>query len=490
MLPKFTFLLVLFFVFLWICIRNPKRGFLWAIFLLPWFGLEIDVGVGITPYQVMIMCLVISIPLFNRGFKLRTENLSRALKVFIFYAVIWSAIQITILPESTEVIRGGLFRSSLRPIAQIVVFLLVLVPILIAPRCMRDKEDIVKMGKMYVLSAVILAIMGWIQIIIWNVTGINPLPIGLVDSLFSGQGWGTQGGLITHMGVNIYRMNSLSGEPKGLGQSLVIAMLLIQIVFSNMEQSPKTCRTLRLIWIFLAISVIATMSTSAFYLWILGSIAQFIAKPIFGVQKRRHSVFLLITGISCFLIAASIFTYADQNRNHTSSFTTSLLGKRTYKRGVIEDFDGLVITYLLNNPAKIVFGLGLGNAHIYAAPYTQEAMNLFNFARREDKYGTVFVAKSGYLRLISELGIVGFGLLFYGVWWHIKIIRKNKSLNYSVEDNGLINVVFLFTFTVFLCYLARGYMMCQFWATLGICVGASIVFTNRERYNSPGVPRL
>jgi hypothetical protein len=55
-----------------------------------------------------------------------------------------------------------------------------------------------------------------------------------------------------------------------------------------------------------------------------------------------------------------------------------------------------------------VFGVGLGNIHLYAAPYIPA-----EFAFYLDK--AVFVAKSGALRIVSELGVLGLGVFLMAV---------------------------------------------------------------------------
>jgi hypothetical protein len=83
-----------------------------------------------------------------------------------------------------------------------------------------------------------------------------------------------------------------------------------------------------------------------------------------------------------------------------------IINDRVTDRDKIEDWDAVVLEGLKENPQYLMFGSGLGNIHNIAAPYIDRFENL---AFMEEN---IFTAKSGYLRIISECGFVGFILFF------------------------------------------------------------------------------
>lgn len=91
-------------------------------------------------------------------------------------------------------------------------------------------------------------------------------------------------------------------------------------------------------------------------------------------------------------------------------------------RDLVEDFDRAVLGFLQEEPGYLLTGVGLGNAHLYANEY----LPTFAIPYAAD---TAFVAKSGYLRLISEVGLVGLALFLLWVGSQMRILsRAGKNL--------------------------------------------------------------
>ncbi|MBC7520897.1 MAG: hypothetical protein H7268_07370, partial [Sandarakinorhabdus sp.] len=73
--------------------------------------------------------------------------------------------------------------------------------------------------------------------------------------------------------------------------------------------------------------------------------------------------------------------------------------------------------FLQASPGAAAAGVGLGNAHLYATPYLDPLYALY-------AEGNVFVAKTQYLRFISEIGIIGLSLfLGWYLWLTIETAR-------------------------------------------------------------------
>ena len=212
-------------------LKSQRTGLLAAVFLAPWMGLDADIGLRVTGYRIAIFALVLAIIVrmvvvkFRKA-KMRSNN--PMLTTFIVYAVFLSLFQLFSLPSVS--LESGILRSGmLRPIGQIVMFLLTLAPVFIIPRIVRRPNVIIDCGRVYLWSMTILALLGWVQLLLWYGIGFNPFPIGYVSAHIGGNFQsGVREGIDWVGSVPIYRMNSLAGEPKGLAQGLAVGLLVLQ----------------------------------------------------------------------------------------------------------------------------------------------------------------------------------------------------------------------------------------------------------------------
>ena len=101
----------------------------------------------------------------------------------------------------------------------------------------------------------------------------------------------------------------------------------------------------------------------------------------------------------------------------------------------------------LDKPQYLLFGSGVGNIHNLAAQYIpQEYLHYMK--------DNIFVAKSGYLRIISELGLLGmflflnFNFLLILSVYRSKIIKKEYIFI-------LIGIMIISLFA----YLSRSYLL-------------------------------
>jgi O-antigen ligase len=150
-----------------------------------------------------------------------------------------------------------------------------------------------------------------------------------------------------------------------------------------------------------------------------------------------------------------------------------ILAARTVERisenGAVEDFDLAIIDYFTAHPDHAIFGVGLGNIHLYATPYLQP--EFANYAE-----GHVFSAKQQWLRYVSELGVVGLGLLV--IWYAILVLTLAAACRRSGPDEpfamliplGLANAAIFF---------ASGGTVPEFMLCAG-AVAAAIAVLRRE----------
>jgi hypothetical protein len=257
-------------------------------------------------------------------------------------------------------------------------------------------------------------------------------------------------------------MNSLAGEPKNLGAALAVAMLFIQAWWHN--GGRRTMRTL-LLWLFLAASGIATFSTTAIYLWLIGSVALAIltlTRAFRGHYGWRRA--LLGSALSLILVFTGVTMVATYSS--TSAESGSLIGllhTRTIGReGIVEDFDDAVLQYLADEPMEAILGVGMGNVHLYADSYLAPAVAIY-------AGGTSFVAKSGYLRTVSELGILGLALWFTWASRQIREARMALRSTYPQKDDLLLMTIPNASLIMILLFLGSGMVAPQFYFVLGAC---------------------
>ncbi len=398
-----------------VAIANARVALLVTIFLVPWSGLDVDVGLRITAYQVSLAALlaVTFVRLTQPGLAPQRIAAGTLFATFLLYAVVWSLLQIGFLPQ-VEVITIGLRGPLVRAFIQILLFIFAITPVVLIPMYSRDRDDILVMGRLYLMSVVVLTLIGWLQLAGWYATGSNPLPIGALGNALGSLYYEARSGSFALDALNIYRMNSFAGEPRDLGIDIILAMILVQ-AYALTVVRPRTW-AVALLWLFLFISMLATFSTSAIGLLIIASAALLPACWTFRVkiQRRTSSLFGVAAAfiVPMLLLVVGLEAYGIPVIN--------ILSERTVERlssdGAIEDFDLAILGYLNAAPGSAVTGVGLGNIHLYATPYLDPLFALY-------AEGNVFVAKTQYLRFISEIGVIGLAL-FLGWYLQLTILAR------------------------------------------------------------------
>jgi hypothetical protein len=405
------------FLSLWLGLIRPKYLLYTVIFFAPWQGLDFDIGVRLTCFRIMIMALFI-VSLVNLSIRKRPSVASRTsgiLKLFMFYAVTLSLFQVPFLPD-VYVVGGSLRSPEARAVIQLLYFAILLSPILILPMYFRDEHDFIFAGKVFISSLLVLACLGWFQLLSWYLIGWNPFPIGLMTYLGGDQSLLREGTF--DFGLPIHRMNALGGEPKYLGQGFALGLVLIQTVWGAIRVT-RTYNATRWSWIVLFVSMLFTYSTSAIILWVLGSIVQV---AIYVVQNDRMLIlprFLKnVTFVTLIILVIAILGWNVGQSIQSSVDIPDLFRTRTIDRLNLEDFDSATLSFLTHEPGWLVLGVGMGNVHLYADQYLPAYAVPY-------ASGTAFRAKTGALKLLSELGIAGFFL------WTLGIFAQLRELQYS-----------------------------------------------------------
>jgi hypothetical protein len=194
-----------------LAMMNHKRALYAAIFLAPWEGFQADFGLHITLYQVVLAAIIIATILraFYTGIYLPSLPGSLGLATFVFGAVVWSLLQLPLLPEAQ--VDGGIMRGPLvRAVIQIGMFAFTLSPLFLIPTILRQPAELQVAGKAYLWSVFVLAVVGWMQLLFWLRTDVNPIPLDLFNDLLGGMGDARVEAIarIDSMSLAFYRMSS------------------------------------------------------------------------------------------------------------------------------------------------------------------------------------------------------------------------------------------------------------------------------------------
>lgn len=394
-------------------LRRPWSGAATAVFFLPWVGVAVDPGVRLTAYRLALIGWMAAMALRavvgrSRALQPRSFRLPVWGIAFFGYAALWTLLQLPVVP-GTDVV-GAAFRAvpEYRSLTQIGWLVLRFSPLLLLPAIIDREGDVAKLARLYLASLALLAVIGWIQLGVWWATGADIAPIGAVDRLL-GASVDLRHGLVPGLGQRILRMSSFGGEPKDLGQSLAVGLLLIQ----GLLWLRATDR-LRLggLWLLLFTAMLATLSASAIFVWGGGTVVLTGYLALHRSEKKRGAVLASVglVGVAGLLLAGMIVALGPTG-------VGNLLSARMVERRFIPDADLAIARFLIDEPGWTVVGVGLGNVHAHAAPYIPD----FAWHYME---GEVFAAKSGYLRIVSQVGLVGLALFLIWMWREVSLFKR------------------------------------------------------------------
>ena len=446
----------------WLAAKSPRGAVLTLAFLTPWNGLTADFGVAVSLYQLVLLPLigVTLVRSLQPGWQPGRVAAGGAFLAYVLYGLIWSMLVIGFLPEAQ--LYGGALRGTVaRAVIQLGYFLFTVAPVALLGWLALRSEDLAACGRVYIVSAIVLAVIGWFQLVVWYATGTNPIQIDAIGRILGGAETYGRTGAFGFDQLAIYRMNSLAGEPRQLGTTFVMAMLIIQ-VFALTSRRPPPLRLLG-IWVFLLLSAAATYSTSAAAIWLIGTAVMFPAAWLMRIPIHRS--FGSMAAATGMIVAALGFAVVAAEARGIP--VVDLIAERTIERldesGAVEDFDLAILGYFEVHPKDLITGLGIGDVHLYAGPYLDPQFAVYAEA-------TVFVAKTGYLRLLSEVGVIG--LVLFLVWY----LRLGFLAAYAVRRDDRIAALVPFGAIALVVFLANSQIANEFWFTAGMltasCAGA------------------
>jgi len=370
--------------------KNIKNLFFGYVFILPFFGLMVDLGINLTIDRVLalIMGLVL---LFNFR-KINHKTVPIFVTIFIVYAIILTLIMSLFIPMS--IYDPSIFRGQWRSIFQLLMFLLNIVPLIFALTYLDKADDIKKAAKVFLSSISILAVLGLLQFAVWYINGKNIIPLNILRPSIN-----QITVLLTVDGSNFLRVSSLGGEAKHFALSLVFGL---NIIFVKMFYHKKSWSDLFLAMLLFLV-LILTFSTQGYVLLTAGIIT-FIVGLLFleGLGKTRKIFLLLIPFV---LFSVLLFYYYPNLWQSILNRSSERVWQPYVGISNVDEFNTAVLGFLAYSPVYWVIGVGWGNMQYYARDF------LTTWTQTWTSPDLVFGAQSGILRIVSELGIPGL-LLF------------------------------------------------------------------------------
>lgn len=420
---KYSIITIIIVILFYLLIRKKIDLLETTFFLLPFNQIVFHVGLNLAAYQFFIILLWIVIFLNKK--KIVFQNIY--LMSYIAYSIIITLL-VGLLYMNNVHSNGGFFRGEGRMFAQIFLFILLfsLVPIVYV--YVNKIEDILKYTKSFLFGLVVLSLLGMIQWLIYTQLNIDIFPLSLRDGLLlSGKD------LID--GQLIFRISSLGGEPKGFAISLAIGFMILQTFNIKNIQIFKYDNAIKIIFF---ISLLFTLSTSGYVLFFILLIILLLSSLTKEFWQNKRTIKYIIALVIILLF--SFIMYHDM--------IYSVLEKRIFSRNITsEDFDLAVKFFLFNQPKFSIGGVGLGNVHNFA-------FNYLPITAKHYMMTGIFIAKSGYLKLLSEVGIIG-SILFYIYNFNIYIKLKNRYL--ETDNKQIYNAFMIILVIVTISYLARVY---------------------------------
>lgn len=387
---------------------------IWLLYLyaatLPLFGIIAEIGVQVTPFLMVSVGMLIV--MFFGG--IQKIVIPKTLFRFVLFSIGITFLMSFNLPANVS--NYPALRGSLRWISQILVYLLLFAPVVYALYVRAGRASVEKMVTVFINVSAILALLGIIQLLVFARSGVDIFPIDMFSPAE-----GIEGGrsALTRIAdaLPVLRMSSLgAGEPKHFGYTCVVALNLV--VLKMLYSSPQ--RPGGKIWLFIlmiafCICILFTFSTQAYLLLAINAVILWIIIiSRFGILSKAFIGTSFILGIITILILKS-------------NFVSRVIEARVYERieetGVVEDFNLTIIDFLRDNPVYLLAGTGLGQVHFFAQDYIDRKFRYY-------MQDSVFVAKAGALRVVSEQGIIGFILLCSIMGYliiHLRRFRKREA---------------------------------------------------------------
>lgn len=283
------------------------------------------------------------------------------------------------------------FYGGQRWIVQITTWLINFGMALYVGKALESESGVRLVRRVVLASGTLLCIYGLYQGLAFN----NGMPVTGIRRHFSKNANGVtqeeKAFATTSSGLDIYRPNSFSGEPKSLGAACVVWLCCIYSIL--LTRRATAVETTQLIIILIALGL--TLATSA---WISALLVTFLF--IFVNRRYFRTVGLILAmslGVLVIFVAISQIT-GLLNLSSALERTNDIAMLRSIDRledNALDTPEALALQVLRDRPYLSIFGTGLGGMSFYIADVSPVMQDIILFPN------------SGFIGFICNVGIVG-----------------------------------------------------------------------------------
>ncbi|MEM8991644.1 MAG: hypothetical protein AAGD08_14665 [Pseudomonadota bacterium] len=377
------------------------RDLLVVIAAVPWVDVSVDIGVALKISDVLMIAAIAKY-LHLGVFSFRQLPGIDYFLAFLALSLCAAVYTIEYGPAVPDFAGGSLTRNGYGRVFITLVKILIIFGFIAAIISLWRKAEPMRLVRAYVLSCLALAGLGLVQLAVFIGTGTDIFPIGLLSAsdpeqvreAFVGSGSG-----------KFIRVSSFGGEPKGLGQSLAVALGLL-IAFGRYFAWSWKARLIA--GLILATVIFLTASASALIVLfvILG------AYVFFTRSKRPLDIRTLATVMACIgaLLIAGFYVFADSfDLSRRTILTGGSVAESFFLRSVsglqLDDADHLTMETFVDDAPMLLFGHGLGLSHHYSHAHIPA------FARYYLE-GSIIPPKSGVTYFLGNGGLIGTVFIF------------------------------------------------------------------------------
>lgn len=382
---------------------KPGPDLLPAVFLLPWYAFEIDIGVGLTQTQLLLITVLVKRLLYGELDLLRLKGVN-FFSLLLFLGLLGAAG--TWLGDIQAIaFEGGVFRNGfLRYLTIASLVVVTFLPIFLVQQQMNTRSLQLKFVSIFIHSLILLSLLACLQSLFYMLSGVDLFPIGLFHA--TEDEW--KSAISFYEGSSgIFRPSSFGGEPKGLAMSLVCGLVLIWAFRGNNLFKNKTQERFT-VSLFLLV-IILTQSTSGFFSLavILGLLLVYQLRPYWFTASTVSKIYFAF-GFGLLLIYFAYVLYVPLVPWRESGFIAEDLWgyviSRTFARVGVEDMDYILVDSIKESAWSLFFGRGFGLAHLFTDPYIP-------YGFRHYLEGVIISPKSGVTFWLVNCGFLGLALV-------------------------------------------------------------------------------
>lgn len=441
-----------------------------VVFLFPYVALAIEIGVSLAAHEFVTAILVLKYIFFGT-MNLKYFRGAVALLFFLGLCYLVAFATLNFGPDVPLFADGQAMRNGWGRVFTVSINLSTSLMFLVLIFSASKTLNVATLLGSYLWACLILSGFGLLQFFTFLTLGIDIFPIGVFAEGVE------RAGMVVIDNAEFLRVSSFGGEPKGLGQSLVVGFAIITLFYRELRW--KRVSTLVAQFILLAV-IFATISTSAFIMlfFVVMSILILLVK-----QKpfEKSEIRFVFVGISASMATLyySIALFFDNLKPRTYetsyNFLDTLRG-RTIGRLQFDDTDAIIWESFVGDYLGLMIGRGLGLIHHYAyafiPPHQQYYMG-----------GAIIPAKSGISYYVGHAGLLGLLFITLFAVSMVPTYPANRSTTTSRKMSMIMKFQIL-CIGLWGAHLLRIYTFDITWAIFGLgCVLGSQIQEQNKSYS-------